>query len=162
MALTAPQIATLKTFVNASVDANIVAARTGGNTFLLAQLLSAPNVPATSAWRNNVPAKDLDTAVTYTTYDALTAGKRDEWSIFLTYAPRDMSFGKNRNVVTDVWGAATAASISEAALLASVEPANVAEVALGGSTVATGTVSALKRNFVGAITQSDCVAILAP
>jgi len=156
------QIQTLKTFVAASVDAAIVAARTAGATYDLMNLLNAPNVPATSAWRVAVPAVDIDAAANYTTYDTLTQGKRDEWDIFLKYAPRNMGLSKNRSVVTDVWGAALASSLSEAILLVCVENASVAEFALGGSTKTTGTVSALLRSFAGQVSQDDCVKILAP
>lgn len=155
------QIATLKTFVFSSNDPAIIAARTAGATYDISLLLSATATPTTNAWRVAVPAADLDNAATYTTYDSLTQGKRDEWAIFLAYSPRDMSKVKNRSVVTDVWGAATASSIAEAILTAGVEPANVAEVAIGGAVRTTGTVSALARNYVGSVSQEDAQKILA-
>lgn len=156
--LTVPQLQTLKAFVFGSPDPAIVAARNAGATFDLANLLNAPSV--VGAWRTAVPAAEIDGAVVYTTYDTLTQGKRDEWSIFLAYSPRDMSLGKNRNVVTDVWGGATAGSNSEKVLLASVEFATVAENALGGTTASTGTVSSLRRNWTGQVTQDDARLIL--
>lgn len=159
--LTPDQIQTLKAFVNASVVPAIVAARTAGATYDLSLLLSAPATPAVKAWRTVVPAVDLDDAATYTTYDGKTQGKRDEWSILLQYAPRDMAKSKNRAVVTDVWGNATNGSIAETILLACTENANVAEVAIGGSTAGTGTVSALQRDFIGSVSQTDCQLILA-
>lgn len=157
--MTPAQINTLKTFVAQSSDPAIIAARTSGATYDLALLLSAPS--ATRAWRTSAPAADLDDAATYTTFDGLAQGKRDEWAIFLQYAPRDMSKAKNRNVVTDVWGPAIAASVSESVLTAGTEFANVAEAAIGGPQRTTGTVAALARNYVGEVSQDDVRLILA-
>jgi hypothetical protein len=161
MHLTTQQIADLRTFVFASSVPAIVTARNGGMTYDLSLLLSAPAVPTVLAWRVDVPAIVMDDAANYTTFDGKTQGKRDEWSIFLRYAPRNLAKAKNRNVVTDVWGAATGGSVAEAVLLACVEPANVAEVALGGSVTSTGTVSATERAYVGPISQEDARLILA-
>lgn len=156
------QLQTLKTFVQNSSDPSIVAARTAGATFDLAALLSAPASPTVKAWRVSVAAPELDDSVlSYTTYDGKTQGKRDEWSIFLQFAPRNLAKDKNRAVVTDVWGNATAASIAEGILLACTEAANVAENAIGGTVRTTGTVSALDRAYVGGVSQSDAQLILA-
>jgi hypothetical protein len=159
--LTPAQLATLRTFVANSADAAIVAARQAGATYDLTTLLNAAHAPATSAWRTEVAAQVLDDAATYTTYDGKTQGKRDEWSILLQYAPRDMSRDKNRNVVVDVWGNANAGSVGEAILQACVESATVAQVAIGGSNKTTGTVTALARDFTGQVTQDESRAILA-
>lgn len=159
--LTPEQIQTLKTFVAASVVPAIVAARTAGATYDLSLLLSAKATPTIKAWRAEVPAKDLDEGADYAAFDSVQAGKRDAWQMFLVYAPRDMSKQKVRKVVTDVWGNATGGSIAESVLNGCTENANVAEVAIGGTTAATGTVSALRRDFVGSVSQSDCVLILA-
>ena len=162
MALTPAQVQTLKTFVNASVDPNIVDARTRGDTFKLMGLLNAATSPAVNAWNWSTSAMTIDQGATYTTYDSLTQGKRDEWSIFLQYAPRDMSLGRNRNVVVDVWGAVTAGSVGESVLLGSLVVATVAQNAIGGSSKTTGTVTALQLTYTGLVSQGDCQAILAP
>lgn len=162
MSLNSTQIATLKAFVAASSAPAIVTARTAGATVDLMALLNADDGSNTSAWRDAVPAKDMDGQADYAAFDSLVAGKRDAWSLFLQYAPRDMSLGKLRKVVTDVWGPATAGSIAESILSACVEPASVAELALGGATGTTGSTSALKRNWVGNVTQVECQLILAP
>jgi len=162
MALTTAQVQALKVFVNASVDPNIVDARTRGDTFELSQLLNNPTSPAVNAWNWSTGAMTLDQGATYTAYDSLTQGKRDEWSIFLQYAPRDMGLGRNRNVVTDVWGAATSGSIAESVLLAALTVATVAQNAIGGLSKTTGTVTALQLTFTGQVSQQDCQSILAP
>ena len=159
--LTPTQIATLKTFVQNSSAPEIVAARTAGATFLLMGLLNAANNPVTKAWRVAVSAVELDDAADYTGFDTLNQGKRDEWSIFLQYAPRDMTKGAKRKVVTDVWGAASAGTNAEVILTACLENATVAQVAIGGSDASTGTVTALKRNFTELVDQDDCQKILA-
>lgn len=159
--LTAAQIQTLKTFVNASTVPAIVAARSAGATYDLSLLLSAPAAPVVKAWRIDVSAKDLDEGADYSAFDSIVPGKRDAWAMFLQYSPRDMSKNRNRKVITDVWGNATAGSIAESVLNGCIENANVAEAVIGGSTVATGTVSALKRDYIGPISQTDCQLILA-
>lgn len=159
--LTPAQIQTLAAFVAASTDPAIVDARTRGATYDLSLLLSAPASPVVKAWRVDVDAQALDEGADYSAYDGVQAGKRDAWAMFLAYAPRDMSKNRNRKVVTDVWGNATGGSVAESVLQGCTENARVAEVAIGGSVTNTGTVSALKRDFVGAVTQAECVLILA-
>jgi hypothetical protein len=147
MPLTAPQLATLKTAIIADPVAGPL--RLAGDTFSLLAWCNGPK-PSTPAWRTQVLPQESDEAATYTTFDALAAGKRDSWRLFLGFA-RDYSKAKVRNWIVDVWGAATAASISEAILTAGVENATNAQAVLGGTSPATGTVTALKRNFDGQV-----------
>ena len=123
-----------------------------GDTYTLLAWCNAAS--ASDAWKAANPAQSSDEAAVYTTYDSLTQGKRDSWSIFLMF-PRDFTKAKIRNWVTDVWGASTSGSISEGILQAGTEKATNAQVALGGNAVSTGSVSALKRNFAGLCDQSD-------
>ena len=160
--LTPDNIQTLKAWVAASTDPAIVDARTRGATYDLMLLLNAKATPTTKAWSAEVTAQTLDEGADYAAFDSVAAGKRDAWRLFLDYAPRDMSKQKLRKVVADVWGNATAGSVAESILTGCTENATVAQVAIGGSTASTGTVSALKRDFAGAVTQEDCQAILAP
>lgn len=156
------QINAMRTWVAASTDPAIVDARTRGATYDLMLLLNKKATPTTKAWSVDVSAATLDEGADYSAFDSVQAGKRDAWGLFLQYAPRDMSKQKMRKVVTDIWGNATAGSVAESILNGCTENATVAQVAIGGSTASTGTVSALKRNFAGAVTQEDCQAILAP
>ena len=160
MPLTNSQINTLRTFVQGSANAAIIAARAAGATVDLAALLNATAAPEVKSWGPEVPASVIDAAANYNGYDALVQGKRDAWSVFLLYAPRDMGKNKNRNLVTDVWGDATASSKAESILLACLESASLAESTIGGNTRTTGTVSGLSRNFVGRVTQDEAQRIL--
>ncbi len=160
--LTNSQVNTLKTFVAQSSDPTLIDARTRGDTGLCVNALNAANSPVTLGWGVAITADILDGGATYTTYDSLTQGKRDEWDIFLRYAPRNMAKSKNRNTVTDVWGNATAGSVAEAILQAATENATVAQVAIGGTSRTTGTVTALDRNYTGRVTTDECQRILAP
>jgi len=148
--LTTAQLQTLLPLVKA--DATTGPMVTAGDTFSLLAYLNGTS--ATSAWREAVPAQNSDEAAVYTTYDSLLQGKRDSWQIFLMF-PRDFSKNKIRAWVTDVWGAATAASISEGILQAGTEKATNAQVLLGGTTPNTGTVAALKRVWSGTVSQQD-------
>lgn len=159
MALTYAQLATLKTSILTSVDAEIVALRTARNdTELTIKLNSAIN-PAQLAWISNQPPQESDGAPNYSTYDSLVAGKRDSWRIFLAY-PRDFTKNKVRKWVTDIWGNATAGSNGEAVLLAATKNATIFEVMMGGNTANTGTVTALKLNYSGTVSMQDVAAAL--
>ena len=109
---------------------------------------------AQRAWLTAASVDAVDDAPSYTDFDALTAGKRDSWALFLRTS-RNFTRGKVRSWVTDVWGAATAASNSEKILLAGTELATVAQVVIGGTTRTTGTVSALDRNWIGTVSIQD-------
>lgn len=140
--LTAGQRTTLLAAVKANGTAN--AFRLAGDVPGLLGWLNGSS--ATLAWRNAVSSQDSDEAATYTSYDTLAQGKRDSWALFLRFN-RDFSRNKVRNWVIDVWGAATAASISEAILQAGTELATNAQAALGGTVRTTGTVSATARSY---------------
>lgn len=148
--LNSTQRNTLLTAIKADSAAN--QARLAGDTITL---LAWCNGSAGSlAWRTNVQPQESDEAANYSSYDTLSAGKRDSWSIFLGFA---RNFGRNkvRAWVTDVWGNATATSVAESILQAGTEAATRAQVALGGTTKSTGTVSALDRGFTGQVDQDD-------
>lgn len=109
---------------------------------------------STRGWLTAAPQSALRKAPTYTSYDTLSTGKRDSWRL-LVDDPQDCTKAKIRNWITDVWGAATAASNAEAVLLACTELATNAQVAVGGATRTTGTVSALDRTYAGLLTEID-------
>lgn len=158
MPLTTSQLATLKAAINAETNATFVGYRQAGSTGQMAEWLNGAST--TDAWRVAVPAQALDEASDITTFDSVSAGKRDAWMLFLAYAPRDMSRNKNRKVITDVWGNATAASVSEGILQASVEKATRGELVFGSAAATTGTVTAVKRNWTGLITDADVIQAL--
>jgi len=121
--------------------------------------LNADASPVTLAWITSVPVENADDAPSYSTFDALAAGKRDSWGFFLA-RPRDFTRAKVRQWITDVWGNATAGSNSEAILQAGTEKASRAEVIIGGTTRTTGTVSALDRTMIGDLSLNDIARIL--
>lgn len=121
-----------------------------------AALLAAGDVPGLQAWCNTatatkrwLPTADMLTieeAPSYTTYDSLVQGKRDSWVLFLK-SPRDFGKAKIRSWVTDVWGNAIGGSNAEAVLNAGTVAATNAQVAIGGTSRTTGTVTALDATY---------------
>lgn len=153
MSLTTAQLQTLKAAIAAETNTTFVGYRTSGATGAMADWYNGKS--NTDAWKTYMQAQELDEASDYSSFDSIIAGKRDAWDLFLRYAPRDMSRNKNRKVVTDVWGNAVASSIAEAILQASTEKATRGELVFGSTSATTGTVTAIKRNFIGQIYNQD-------
>lgn len=150
MSLTTNQFNTLKAAIIA--DATAGPLRTAGNTFGL--LAWCNGASASLGWRTNVQPQEADAVADYSTYDSLVAGKRDSWSIFLRFQ-RDFSMNRVRKWITDVWGNATTASNAEAVLQAGTEFATNAQLAIGGTSKVTGTVTALDRSYTGQVSQDE-------
>jgi hypothetical protein len=146
--LTDTQLQQLVTALRASGDTTVIAALAIGNVDALAAWCNAPS--STLAWRNAMTGQEVDEITPWTAFDGLSAGRRDSWRQFLTF-PRDFGRPRIRQWVTDVWGAATASSSSEAILQAGRESATNAQALLGGTTRTTGTVSALNRAYAGEV-----------
>lgn len=162
MPLNNARLATLKAAIIAETDPVFVALRDAEATAAMASWYNQDAAPAEIAWGVSVDRRTLDEAATYTNFDALAAGKRDLWRIFLDGAPRDMGKAKNRNVITDVWGSATSSSIAEAVLHAATRNISRAEKLLGGTTTATtGTVTAKRLTWEGPLLAGDVVDALA-
>jgi hypothetical protein len=155
MALTNAKIVALR----AAIFANPTAAallQAGDTTGLLAWCNS---LTSTRRWLSAAPVLEIEEAPNYTTYDSLTQGKRDSWNLFL-HNPRDFGRGRVRSWVVDVWGAATAGSNAEAVLLAGTVLATNAQVAIGGATRTTGTVSALDATFEEEVGITDATRLI--
>lgn len=150
MALTPAQIATLKTAIIADPVAGPM--RTAGDSASLGIWCNGPS--ATLAWQSAVAPQVSDEAATYTLFDSIIAGKRDSWRIFLGFS-RDYTKAKIRTWIVDVWGAAIAASVSEAILLSGTVAATNAQNVFGGTLRTTGTVSAINRVYDGLISQTE-------
>lgn len=150
--LTPTQLTALKTFAQGNATAAAYLAAQDVNS--LHAWCNAPASPDALAWRTLVPPQDSDEAPSYSTYDSLVAGKRDSWERFLAF-PRDYTKAKVRNWVEDIWGAAAAGNNTERILRAGTERATNAQVALGGTSRQTGTVTALDRSFPGSVDESD-------
>lgn len=121
-------------------------ARLVGDVTSLYFWLNGQKTPAAPAWYTQAPQLAIEESPTYTTYDSIVTGKRDSWVLFLK-SSRDFTKNKVRNWVTDIWGNATAGSNSDAILLAGTFNATNAQVAIGGTSRSTGTVSALDLTF---------------
>ncbi len=150
--LTNNQRNTLLTAVKADPTAGPL--RAVGNVTGLQAWLNTAASPAALAWVEEVPILNADEAPSYATYDTLAQGKRDSWVRFLAF-PRNFSRNKVRGWIVDVWGNATSGSNAEAVLQAGTENATNAQVMLGGTTRATGTVSALDRNYAEPVDTAD-------
>lgn len=134
-----------------------------------AALLAAGDVPGLQAWCNAATAtkrwlseaeiKTIAEAPSYTTYDSLTQGKRDSWLMFLRDV-RDFGKAKVRAWVVDVWGNATGGSNAEAVLNAGTALATNAQVAIGGTPKATGTVTALDATFEEEVSILDAAKLI--
>jgi hypothetical protein len=153
--MTPAQLATLKAAILADPALAAISNGPGTDYPAIAAAFNADATPTTLAWRTGVPASDSDDAPDMSTFDALTAGKRDSWALFLGQPQRDFSRNKVRKWITDIWGNATAGTNAEAILLAGTEKASRAEVLFGGATKTTGTVSALDRVWQGEVTITD-------
>ena len=157
MQLDNSQLATLKAAILSETNAAFVTLRNSGATGAMADWYNVAS--NTDAWRSNVPAIESDDAPDYSTFDALAAGKRDSWTLFLGFS-RDFTRNKVRKWVTDVWGPAIASSNAENILKAGVEKARRGEVVFGGNVTSTGTVSATNRTLVGTISNENVVSAL--
>ena len=125
-----------------------------------ASLMSFVNAPtATKAWRVNVSGADLFDNLTISTFDNLTAGKRDALRMMMDRGI-DCTKKAMRDGMADIF-AVTGAYTDSAQLAkmlngACTELATWAEVALGSTTpAAVGGVTAIKRNFVGALSVDE-------
>jgi hypothetical protein len=157
--LTDTQLATLKAAILASPDNAITSlAAIRDDTTLTIELNSKYN-PTTKAWITSQPSSESDDAPDYTVFDGLTAGKRDSWALFLAY-PRDFTRSKVRKWVTDIWGAATAASSSEAILQTATRNITKFEFMFGVTASTTGTVTGGKLTLEGPVTMQDVGAAL--
>lgn len=155
--LTGPQLATLKAAILAETNPEFVVYRDGGNAGLMAVYLNAPASPTELAWNPEAARRDLDEQANYATFDGLTAGKRDAWSLFLAGFPRDMRRNKNRGAITDVWGTATSGASLDI-MNAATRAITRAEKILGGvATKTTGSVTALDLAWIGPLAPADVV-----
>lgn len=153
------QLAAVCTACNAASACNTP--RVAGDTVALLEWLNGAAVPNVLAWRANMPPQEMDEAANYTAFDTLTAGKRSAWPLMLGYA-RDMRRNKNRSAITDIWGAATAGSVSESILQASTTSATNTQVSLGGTVKTTGTVTATDFGYTGPANQLDADWLIQP
>ena len=156
MSLTAPQLATLKAAIIADPTAGPL--RTAGDSASLLAWCNAAS--ASAAWRAVVPASDIFDAITISSYDNLSAGKRDAVNMMLNRGTIDASKVTIRNGFVDIFtvtGAYTdSAQLGKMVNNALVEFATKAQTIIGGTTpAAVGGVTALKRGYVDLVSQDE-------
>jgi len=152
--LTTTQLATLKAAINAETNATLVGYRTNGQTTMIAEWYNAAS--NTDAWSSNVSQSVLFDATDITKFDNISAGKRDAWRILMDFAPCDFTRVKIRKGVQDIWGDADSVVVLQAGL----RKATKAEVALGGTSVTTNTVTGLKLSWEGMLSGDDVASAL--
>ena len=152
--LTTTQLATLKTAINAETNATLVGYRTNGQTTMIAEWYNAAS--NTDAWSSNVSQSVLFDATDIAKFDNISAGKRDAWRILMDFAPCDFTRVKIRKGVQDIWGDADSVVVLQAGL----RKATKAEVALGGTSVTTNTVTGLKLSWEGMLSGDDVASAL--
>ena len=156
--LTPAQLTTLKAAILTETNAAFVTFRQQGATGAMAEWINGTLQPNVTAWKTAATAAELDEGADYSAFDSVAAGKRDAWAMFLQYAPRDMSKARNRKVVTDVWGNATAGSVGESVLLAATRKITRGEGYLGGTaTASTNNVTARSLSWEGSISNDDVI-----
>lgn len=155
--MTPAQIQTLRAAIDASTHPAVVAARTPDtrDDAAVMRWLNAAHATAL-AWQSSMASRSLFEASDLTKFDSVTAGKRDAWRMMLDFAPLDFNTAGNRKAIADVWGNADGVAVLQACRRAATN----AENALGGNTVTTNTVSALKLTFTGAVSLDDTSAAL--
>lgn len=156
MHLTPQQQATLLAAVIANPAAN--AARLGGDSVTLLAWLNGPS--ATVAWKPSVTAGAMFDSLTISSFDNLTAGKRDAFRLMLDREVIDATKGSIRSGLADIFtvtGAYTdAQQLAKMLNGACTEFATNSQAAIGGTTPqAVGGVSALKRYTTETCDETD-------
>lgn len=147
--MTPSQLQTLAAHIRANADAEVVAALAVRNDVALAQWY---NQPSTSlAWCHNVQRQELFGALNLTTYDGLTAGKRDSFRLIFDSAPVDFTNDKIRAGIVDIFALAD----ENAMLWAGTCYATRGELVFGGTSATSSSVTAIKRSFTGEISLDD-------
>jgi hypothetical protein len=154
MALTDAQYAQLKSAILADTDPAVVAARNARNDGEIARLYNLDAVPTVKAWLKHASRRQIFEAMNLNLFDSVVPGKRAAWEIMMQLS--DIDFGKTqyRNAIDDIWSAQNAAQ-RDAIYLALTESASKVEAAYGGTNRVGGTISALDRNWEGALTTDD-------
>lgn len=147
--LSTAQQATIAAALRAETDAGVIAALAIRNDVALQTWCNSASI--TDAWADSMSKRDLFEATNITKFDNLTNGNRDAWKLLLDNAPIDMTRIKMRNSVEGIWGSADAVVV----LQACTRKATRGEVYLGGNSVTTDTVSALRLSVPGALSVFD-------
>jgi hypothetical protein len=152
MALTPQQLATLKADILARPElAPFVAS---GQDNAIASFYNEIAPGPVKGWMRAASARQIFEATNVNLYDGVPAGKRDAWRMLMDFAPVDFGQQNKRNAVSDVWSAQTLPQ-RQAVLQKLTEDCKRGEVLFGGPNETTDAITALKRDYVGAITDAD-------
>lgn len=159
MELSPEQLATLKAAIIADPTAGPI--RTAGDTYSLLEWCNGPS--ATLAWRTSVAGSEVYNAHKPVEYIARSAAERQAFDLMCCGdRSHDFTVAAKRNGVADIFSGATNSSSRTAIFTVAQEYATKAQLVLGGKTVSVGgtanmseTVSALKRNWSGAVSQDE-------
>jgi len=131
--------------IRAETNSACVAALAERNDVAMEQWVNAAST--TDAWNPVITSRELFEASDVAKFDNLTAGKRDAWTRFESFAPHDMARNKLRVAIVDTWGTTNSVSI----LQACTRKATNGEKYLGGTSATENTVTALKLTAPGII-----------
>lgn len=145
MTATLAQLKTLVAALRASSDPTVLALWQARNYAGLVEWLNGNST--TAAWMVEVSKRDLFEAMYIATYDSVTAGRKESWKLMMDLAPIDFTRQKMRKGILDIFETSDANKM----LADFTEKASRAEEILGGESATSGTVTAIKRVFVGTI-----------
>ena len=154
--LTTAQLATLKSAIIAHPTAGPI--RTAGDS---ASLLAWCNGPSsTLAWDTAATSGDIFDSLTISSFDNLSAGKRDALRLMMDQRTIDASKASIRTGFADIFavtgGYTDSGQLAKMVNGALTEFATRAQNVIGGTTpAALGGVSALKRTWSEQVTQDD-------
>jgi len=140
--------------IRANTNATVVAALVVRDDQAIADWYNQAS--STKAWRPIVEKQDLFDAMNLATFDSVAAGKRDAWKIMLDMAPLDFTKASNRKGVVDIFATADATNM----LTACTENALQVELVFGGNSKTSGSVTAIKRNYIGATEAAEVSHVL--
>lgn len=148
--LTEAQMQLFATHIKANTDSVVHEALVIGDDRVIADWYNQVN-GVTKAWRVEVPKQTLFEAMNLTTYDNLTAGKRDAWSLVMSMAPINATNANLRQGIVDIFGKTDSVAILNACL----EYARNCELVFGTTSKTTNNVVGVVRDYVGEISLDD-------
>lgn len=156
MALTKTKLAILKAdiLVNPAVAAYV----TSGQDNAIKDWYNADST--TLAWKTSFSADDLFDNTLVTEYIARSGAERQAYDMLLSrgaFNPEKVSI---RRGISDIFSGISNSTSRGTILTAMTEFATRAEVLFGGNSATTDTVTALKRNWSGKLTDSDIAVAL--
>lgn len=157
--MTPEQLTTLRAAIIADPTAGPI--RASGDTYSLLAWCNGPS--STSAWRTAVGGSEIYNAHKPVEYIARSAAERQAFDLMCCGdRSHDFTVASKRNGVADIFSGSTNNTSRTAIFAAAQEFATNAQIALGGTNASVGgnanmaeTVTALKRNWSGFVTQDD-------